>query len=61
MLDRTGYVAYPHLLIKVLQLLVDKLTTVVSDDGVGEAETADNASPDERMHLPSGDVGQVLC
>ena len=49
--------AYPHLLIKVLQLLVDKLTVVVGDDCVGKAEAADDVSPDEGMHLPSGDVG----
>jgi len=57
MLDRAGHGAYPHLLIKVLQLLVDKLTAVVGNDCVGKAKATDDVSPDEGMDLSSGDVG----
>jgi len=57
MLDRAGHVAYPHLLIKVLQLLVDKLAAVIGDNRVGKAEATNDISPDEGMDLPSGYVG----
>ena len=52
--------SYPHLLIEVLQLLVDKLTAVVGDDRVREAEAAYDVAPDEGVDLPSGDVSQGL-
>ena len=49
--------SYPHLLIKVLQLLVDKLAAVIGDNRVGKAEATNDISPDEGMDLPSGYVG----
>jgi len=54
-------VPYSHLLIEVLQLLVDKLTAVVDDDRVEEAKTTYDVASDERVDLPSGDVSQSLC
>ena len=51
---------YPYLLIEVPQLFVDELSAVVGDDGVGQAKTADDVSPNEQVDLPSGDVGQGL-
>ena len=53
--------AYPYLLIEVPQLFIDELSAVVGDDGMGQAKTADDVLPNERMDLPSGDVGQGLC
>ena len=42
---------YPYLLIEVLQLLIDELTTVINDDRVGEAEATYNVVPDEGVNL----------
>jgi len=53
--------AYPHLLIKIPQFLVDELSAVIGDDGVRQAEARNNVPPNKRVDLSSDDVGQGFC
>ena len=53
--------AYPHLFIKIPQFIVYELSAIVGDDGVGQAEAADNVPLNERVDLLGGDVGQGFC